>query len=201
MARPRAATFEAQQAAIRDAAARVFADHGFPAASMAQVASACGVSKPLVYHYYRDKEQLLFDIADRYLDRLLAIVDAVQAEGLDPEAHFRTLVGRFMEEYRHSQARHMVLVQDVKFLGVDERALVVAAQRRVVDAFVAAIAALDPRRSRAALQVPLAMILFGMINWMFTWFDPEGPVKSDEMAGLVAGVFLNGVLGMDPASR
>ncbi len=197
MARPRAATFEVQQAAIRDAATQVFADHGFAAASMAQVARACGVSKPLVYHYYRDKDQLLFDIADGYIRRLLAIVDEVRQQRLDPETHFRTLVKCFMHEYRHSQARHMILVQDVKFLGAEARARVVADQRQVVDAFVAAISALKPRLSRAALRVPLAMVLFGMINWMFTWLDADGPVKYEDMADVVSEVFLHGVLGGD----
>lgn len=200
MARPRAATFEVQQAAIRDAATRVFADHGFLAATMAQVAGACGVSKPLVYHYYRDKEQLLFDIADGYIRRLLAIVDEVTQQGLAPEPHFRTLVARFMQEYRHSRERHMILVQDVKFLGADEHARVVAGQRRIVEAFVMAIAALRPRLSRAALRVPLAMILFGMINWMFTWLDADGPVKHEDMADIVSEVFLRGVLPADAGS-
>ena len=195
MGRPRAATFEQQQGAIRDAATRLFADHGFLATSIAQVAAACGVSKALVYHYYRDKDQLLFDIADGHIRRLLAIVAEVDTHGLAPEPHFRVLVERFMHEYRHSQARHMILVQDLKFLAAGEQASVIAGQRRIVEAFAAAIAALQPRRSRAALRVPLAMLLFGMINVMFTWLDAEGPVADEDMADVVSDVFLHGVMG------
>jgi len=47
---------------------------------VAELARSCGISKALLYHYYRDKEQLLFDIADRYLDSLLAIVAGVEAQ-------------------------------------------------------------------------------------------------------------------------
>lgn len=193
MARPRAATFDQQRATIVDAAARLFADHGFPSASMAQLAQACGISKPLLYHYYRDKAHILFDVADGYMNSLMAIVAEVKAEALEPEAHFRALVGRFMQAYQHSQAQHMVLVQDVKFLGEAERATVIEKERAVVDAFAAAIAKLKPRWTRKALKVPLAMILFGMINWTFTWLRADGPLRYEDMADVVADIFLHGV--------
>ncbi|MBX9962050.1 MAG: TetR/AcrR family transcriptional regulator [Burkholderiales bacterium] len=193
MARPRAATFDQQRATIVDAAARLFADHGFPSASMAQLAQACGISKPLLYHYYRDKAHILFDVADGYMNSLMAIVAEVKAEALEPEAHFRALVSRFMQAYQHSQAQHMVLVQDVKFLGEAERATVIAKERAVVDAFAAAIAKLKPRWTRKALRVPLAMILFGMINWTFTWLRADGPLRYEDMAEVVADIFLHGV--------
>jgi AcrR family transcriptional regulator len=193
MARPRAATFDQQRTSILEAAAQLFADHGFPSASMAQLAQACGISKPLLYHYYRDKAHILFDVADGYMNTLTGIVAEVKAEALEPEAHFRALVGRFMQAYRHSQAQHMVLVQDVKFLGEAERATVIEKERAVVDAFAAAIAKLKPRWTRKALRVPLAMILFGMINWTFTWLRADGPLRYEDMAEVVADIFLHGV--------
>ncbi len=70
MARPKAASFDVQRGAIRDAAARLFADKGYASASIADIAAACGVSKALLYHYYRDKEHLLYDIAASYVERL-----------------------------------------------------------------------------------------------------------------------------------
>lgn len=197
MARTRAPTFETQRAGILGEAARLFAESGFASASMARIAQACGVSKPLLYHYYRDKEHLLFDIADTYIDRLIAITAEVRARRLPPEAELRALVDRFMQEYRHSQTQHVVLVQDVKFLGDEAKETIVAKQRRVVDAFARTIAALKPRWTKRALRVPLAMILFGMINWTFTWLRADGPLTYDDMAGVVTDIFLHGALGSE----
>jgi len=159
---------------------------------MADLARACAVSKALLYHYYRDKEHLLFDTADGYLDTLIAIVAEVRARQLPPTEHFSALVARFMQAYEHSQAQHIVLVQDVKFLGEAERHRIVAKERRVVDAFTEAIAALKPRFRRKALRVPLAMILFGMINWTFTWLRADGPLAYRDMAKVVTEIFLRG---------
>jgi AcrR family transcriptional regulator len=193
MPRGKAPTFELQRATILQSAAQLFAEKGFVGASMADLARACRVSKALLYHYYRDKEHLLFDTADSYLDTLIGIVAEVRARDLPPTEHFGALVARFMQEYEHSQAQHMVLVQDVKFLGESERSRVVAKERQVVDAFGEAIAALKPRFRRKALRVPLAMILFGMINWTFTWLRADGPLTYQDMAKVVTDIFLRGV--------
>jgi AcrR family transcriptional regulator len=194
MARPKAPSFDRQRTAILETAAQLFADHGFRGASMADLAQACGVSKPLLYHYYRDKEQLLFDTADSYMDRLLEIVEEVRAQRLPPADQLHALIARFMQEYQHSRAKHMVLVQDVKFLGDAQRERVIAKQRQVVEAFAHAIAAVKPRFRRKAMRVPLAMILFGMINWTFTWLRADGPLTYASMADIVAEIFLHGAV-------
>jgi AcrR family transcriptional regulator len=193
MPRGKAATFELQRAAILETAAHLFAENGFAGTSMADLAKACGVSKALLYHYYRDKEHLLFGTADSYLDTLIGIVAAVRARKLPPMEHFTALIARFMQEYEHSQDQHRVLVQDVKFLGEAERARVVAKERQVVDAVAQAISALKPRFRKKALRVPLAMILFGMINWTFTWLRADGPLSYEDMSKVVTEIFLKGI--------
>jgi AcrR family transcriptional regulator len=194
MARTRAPTFDQQRAGILQAAASLFAQRGFEGASMAELARACGVSKALLYHYYRDKQHILFDIADSYMDRLLAIVAQVRNRKLPAEENLRALIASFMQEYQHSQSQHAVLVQDVKFLADLQRAQVLSKERKVVDAFAQSITALKPRLRKKGLRVPLAMILFGMINWTFTWLRAEGPLTYEDMAQVVAEIFLRGVV-------
>lgn len=196
MARGKAPTFELQRAAMLRAAAGLFAEKGFHNASMSAIAQTCGVSKPLLYHYYRDKEHLLFDIADSYIDELLAIVASVEARKLGPEDHFTELVTRFMEEYEHAQDHHMVLVQDVKFLKEEQAESVAGKQRRVVAAFADALARVEPGLQGRKLDKAVTMILFGMINWTFTWLRADGPLTFHDMAPIVTGIFLNGVRGL-----
>jgi AcrR family transcriptional regulator len=193
MARTRAATFDVQREAMLAAAAQLFAERGYAAASVAELAQALGVSKALLYHYYRDKEQLLFDIVDRYLDGLLALVTEVQAPGLPAEAYLRTLIERFMGAYEHSAAYHRVLVQDVKYLSPTHRNRARARQRRVVEAFAAAIVAVAPELHKGTLLKPVTMVLFGMMNWTFTWLRENGALSYADLAPVVAGIFLGGV--------
>ncbi len=193
MARSRAATFDTQRDAMLAAAAQLFAGRGYPSASVADLARTLGVSKALLYHYYRDKEQLLFDIVDRYLDGLLALVADVRAQGLAADEHLRTLILRLMRAYEHSAAHHRVLVQDVKYLNGPHRSRVRAKQRRVVEAFAQAVAAVAPGLDQGELLKPVTMVLFGMMNWTFTWLRENGALSYADLAPVVAGIFLDGV--------
>ena len=138
----RAATIEArsgQAELILDTAARFFAERGFPGASMSDLARECGISKALVYHYYTNKEALLFDITERYMARLVALCDDIGSRALPPREHLRALIRGFLNEYQTSQSRHMVLTHDAKFLEAPRRKMIVARQRYVIDAFRRAI--------------------------------------------------------------
>jgi len=199
MPRGKSPTFELQRTGILQAAAPLFAERGFAGASMSELANACGISKPLLYHYYDGKEDLLFDIANGYVDRLIKITAQVRDRHLPPETHFRTLIEQFMREYEHAQAQHMVLVQDVKFLKTSQRETVEAKERQVVDEFARVIGTLKPRVGKRKLRVPITMILFGMINWTFTWLRADGSVTYSDMADIVSDIFLNGAVS--PRSR
>src|SRR3954467_7344327 len=193
MARPRAPTFDLQRASILDAAAELFAARGYVSTSMAALASASGMSKALLYHYYRDKQHILFDIANSYVDTLLEIVAEVDRQHLPPVEPLRARVARFMRAYQPARPQHMVLVQDVKFLSAASRRRILTKERKVVDAFADVIAALRLRTGAQELRVPLAMILFGMINWTFTWLRPDGKLTYEDMAPVVSEIFLSGV--------
>lgn len=193
MARGRAPNYASQREAILAQAAVLFARQGYSGTSMNQVAAACGISKPALYHYVRDKQQLVATIAQEHVARLEAVVRDVLRLPLEPEPRLRELIMRFMAEYAGAQDAHRVLTEDVRYLDTEARERVIAAERRVVDAFAAAVAAVRPGAETFAMDKPLAMLLFGMINWMFTWIKPDGRLSYDDMAPVVCDLFFGGV--------
>ena len=195
MARGKAPTYIEQRTSILVTAARLFAQNGFHNASMSQLAADCGMSKALLYHYYRDKEQILFDIVDTYMDRLLALVQEGAALELPPKEKLAEVIKRFMAEYEHSQDQHMVVVQDLKFMRKDAFEHVVEKERKVVAAFADVIAEVEPSFIKKKLSKPVTMVLFGMINWTFTWLRANGTLTYADMADLVTDIFLHGISG------
>jgi TetR/AcrR family transcriptional regulator len=193
MARSRSPDYELHRETIVRAAAELFARQGYPGTSMNDLARACGISKPLLYHYVDDKYQLLREIAEGHVSRLEAIVAEVDALSLPPAERLRQLIRRFVHEYAQARHDHGVLTQDVKFLEPRDRQRVLRKERAVVGAFAAAIAQARPELASAALDKPLTMLLFGMINWMFTWLRPDGALGHDDMAPIVADLFLGGL--------
>jgi hypothetical protein len=63
----------------------------------------------------------------------------------------------------------------------------------VVAGFAHVVAVLRPDLRDAALGKPLTMLLFGMINWLFTWMRPDGALGYDAIAPMVADLFLGGI--------
>lgn len=192
MARPRSAQYDTHRAQILEAAARVFAERGYTAATMNEVAAAAGVSKATLYHYYGDKHDLLEQVASSHVARLEALVAEVGEQALAPAEQLRALVRSFLHAYGNARHAHRVLTQDVKFLDPQARTRVTGAQRRVVAAFAKAIGrarpGLDPQ-----LQRPLAMLLFGMMNWTFTWLRPDGAFTHDALAPVVLALLEGGL--------
>ena len=192
MARPKSATHDIKRDAILDIAAQCFADRSYPAASMNEIATACGTSKARLYHYYDSKEAILFDLMDRYTQRLLSLIaqtDATaQRRNLDDRAALHELIRAFLQEYESSATRHVALLNDTQFLSdvpdehlgtpaVSPRELILNRQRDVVAAVTRALRRAYPDRLNAANQTAITMMLFGMINWTFTWLRPDGPIS------------------------
>ena len=193
MARPRSAGFANQLDQILAASARLFASRGYTATTMNEVAAACGISKATLYHYVDDKQGLLAQIAAGHVARLEALVLDVAARRLPPEARLRELIHRFMQAYASAEHQHRVLTEDVKFLGPAERERVLDGQRRVVSAFADTVAELRPDLGAAQLHKPLAMLLFGMINWTFTWLHAGGALSHETLAPMVVDLFFGGL--------
>jgi AcrR family transcriptional regulator len=193
MGRGRHAGYDEQREMILERAAALFARGGYPGTSMNQVAEACGLSKATLYHYYRDKYELLVSIADGHVSRLQGIVGDAIAQEVTPQGQMRALIRRLVEEYANAQNEHRVLTEDVKFLQPEDRDRILGKEREVVAAFARVVAALRPDLKEAAMSKPLTMLLFGMVNWMFTWMKPQGTLAYEEMAPVVADLFLGGL--------
>ena len=204
MARPKSATHDIKRDAILDIAAQCFADRSYPAASMNEIATACGTSKARLYHYYDSKEAILFDLMDRYTQRLLSLIALTEAtaqrRNLDDRAALHELIRAFLQEYESSATRHVALLNDTQFLSdapdahlgspaISPRELILNRQRDVVAAVTRALRRAYPGRLNPTNQTAITMMLFGMINWTFTWLRPGGPISyvafADEVIALL----------------
>ncbi len=197
MARTRAPDHETQRDQILELAAAKFAQTSYPSTSMSDLAAASGTSKARLYHYYESKEAILFDLLDRYTKRLMLIIAEVegasQRRGLDERECFAELIRAFLAEYETSHSRHVALLNDVKYLVDAQREIILNRQRDVVAAFTRQLARAYPERVTAENQTSLTMMLFGMINWTFTWLKPGGRMGYRDFAEQVIRVMDHGL--------
>jgi AcrR family transcriptional regulator len=185
LARTQAADYEQRREAILDKAARLFARGGFDGSSVADLAEACNTSKSLIYHYYPSKEDILYAVMSSHIDQLVADVDAVLTRGGSAAEQLDALIHAFMDHYVGAADRQKVLLNELDSLPANQRAAIVARQRRVIDAAQALLVALDPELGLDPMRARAkTMLLFGMINWTHTWYDAAGPIPPAQIADM-----------------
>lgn len=191
MARTQSADYEQRKAVIVDAAADLIASLGFGAASISDLAKACGISKSLIYHYYPSKEDILYAVMASHIDQLIDDVELVLGKSGPPIQRLRLLLYTFMDRYVGAASRQKVLLNELAHLTDQARVDIIGKQRRIIDAVQRLVVeilpdlAADPARARGQ-----TMLLFGMINWTHIWFDPKGPLSAHDVAEMAFQTFI-----------
>jgi len=191
--RPRSPDYDNIQESIVKQTASLFASRGYAATSISDIAAACDCSKSRLYHYFESKEAILVYMLTEHVDKLLAGCADILVGREDDVARFRRLIRFFMEIYSVSSDKHAVLLTCLQFLPPNVRKDVVKKQRQLIDVVTDILVKLRPDkgRDRASAHVD-AMLFFGMINWTYTWFRPDGRVLPTELADRAVNLFLDG---------
>lgn len=192
MARTRASDYDDKRRAILNRSAELFSEHGYDRASMNKIAEACRVSKANLYHYYKDKEALLFDVIRFHLEELLEVVEAADKPDLPPHERLRELAGALLEAYRDADSQHNVQINSMRFLPDERQAELKGMERDLVATFSDAVVGVAPQLKGTKMLKPVTMSLFGMINWHYLWFKPNGPVTRADYADLVTRLIIDG---------
>jgi AcrR family transcriptional regulator len=194
MARGRAADYADKRREIGDAAARLFAERGFAAVSISDIARACGCAKSLIYHYYPSKEQILADLLVTHVEALLAAAKAAQAASDSPREQFRAFLRGHMRLYADARYFHVLLLNSLPHLPEQERNQVRQIERELVAIATAILLRLVPTlEDKPQLLRPTAMNLYALINWTHVWYDAAGPLKPEGFADFAGDLFLDGL--------
>jgi AcrR family transcriptional regulator len=185
MARTQAADYEQRRETIVEKAAALFAKQGFHGTSMSDLSAATKMSKSLLYHYYGSKEEMLYAVMISHVDQLVSDVEGVMQFDLPPKAKLTALIHAFMVRYVGAVDRQKVLLNELESLPPARRTVVVSKQRLIVDTLQDLLVEIFGKMENTAKERVRTMLIFGMINWTHTWFDPNGPVSPDELADMV----------------
>jgi len=195
MARTQAADYDRKREAITAVAAKHFAARGFSAASLAEIAADCDVSKSLIYHYYPSKEAILFDVMTEHMDALLeAAEDPAVAGAPTPEAKLHAVAVALLSRYTGAADAQRVLLYELDSLPKDQRAEIVGKQRALIGVVEAILAAIQPRlKTDRGERRARTMLFFSMLNWTQSWFKPTGALSRDALAAMIAETSLSSV--------
>lgn len=187
-----AARGDAGRAAIMDAAAEMFMLHGYSATSIDDVARALGATKGRVYHYYRSKADLFFDVHKRALEQNLEGVRPLLDDPAGPldrlrrmvHAHAMLMMTQLPYQRVSVQGVEMHLVGSTTARQRERLREVIDMRRTYEEAFVRVldegVAAGELRPCAPRL---VAKALLGALNWITVWYRPrDGESEADREA-------------------
>ncbi len=180
---------------ILAAAAQIFSQKGFHATSMQDIAEAVNLQKASLYHHVSSKQEILVDVLDMALDLFIANMQAVMAGPLPPDEMLRQAMQTYMVTILQERDLASVLL-------LEHRSLEPELHNRHIprrDRFESLWRELIQHGLEAGIYYPVdpamtARALLGVMNWVITWYSPDGELTPEQISCQYADLFLNGLL-------
>jgi AcrR family transcriptional regulator len=172
-------------------AANVFAERGYHLTTMRDLAAASGMSLAGMYYYVPGKEALLALIQERCFALVLAGAAHAIAAERDPVERLQVFIRHHVTFFARHMAEMKVLSHEANALTGEGQRRVNAIKRSYVDLLEGLLKDVAPEEARADRSAA-AYALFGMMNWIYNWYDPAGEIDPDRLAGLIARIFIGG---------
>ncbi len=182
-----------RKAAIRRCAESVFAQKGFDRASIRDVAKAVEMSLAGLYYYYKSKEAILFDIQRKAFETLLDLHAEALAGVRDPEEKLRVVISGHVTYFADNLDEMKVLSRESETLTGEFTEPIGELKRRYVRLVKGIVTELGNDKD-VRVSPNAALILFGMMNWMYTWYDPARSGSAQTIADHIFAIFTRGVL-------
>ena len=174
---------------LLSAAARTFAERGFHGTSMRDLARSSGMSLAGIYHYVDSKFELLFLIQDRCFAQVIAGAREAIAGAPDSETRLAAFIRHHIVFFAGHMSEMKVLSHEADELAGTMRAQLTRRKREYVGLLMGLLGEIPtPQIARQTA----AYALFGMMNWIYTWYQPSGPISPDALGKEMARLFLNG---------
>jgi AcrR family transcriptional regulator len=195
MARTKSENFEDIKDEILTAAAKLFAEKGFRNTNIIDIGQACNASKSRMYHYFPSKESMLQAMLEAHVGGLLVLAREIAQTQAEAQQKFRRYVFVHLQYYYRYRDQHEVLIEDADHLPEGARATVNQAEQQLVGFLIAILRELNAERFKdKQVATTHAMLIYGMLNWTYTWYKPSGKFNLESLADQASALCLNGVL-------
>lgn len=174
-------------------AADVFAQQGYHATSMRDLSKATGMSLAGMYYYVRCKDELLYQIQERCFVGVLDGARSAIESGTDPAARIDRLIRHHVTFFTEHMSEMKVLSHEADSLTSERQDSINQLKKQYVTLLAELIGDAQEEGNKADKRVA-AYALFGMMNWIYTWYDPEGEIKPQDLAENFSEIFLHGIL-------
>jgi|ERR1700736_3971686 AcrR family transcriptional regulator len=185
--------FDRRLAKILAHATSVFYEKGYAAASMRDLSRASGTSLSGLYYYFKSKEELLYLIQKH---TFTTIVDSLRVrldEAADPAERIRAFILNHLEYFLANQKAMKVLSHEDDVLKNGFGSEIAAIKREYYRICVELLDHYKRTRGLEFSSRTAVLTLFGMMNWIYTWYKPRVDGDAGGLAREMGDIFLRGI--------
>lgn len=177
-------------------AEEIFAERGYLAASMDEIAERCGVSKPMIYEYFGSKEGLLIACIRQARTELVNSISQSVVGAEEAEDALRRAARAFFEfTDGHRRAWSLLLINEAAVAGPAALDEIEAVRQEQVELDIALFSAFLPDTPRRDLEVA-AQIVVGACERLSLWYVAQEDVSAEEAADYLMRMLWSGVAAM-----
>jgi TetR/AcrR family transcriptional regulator, cholesterol catabolism regulator len=193
--------FDRRMGEILDHATAVFCDKGYEGASMRDLSRASGMSLAGLYYYFESKERLLYLIQKHTFTTILEKLKRRLEGATDPEQRIRIFILNHLEYFMANQRGLKVLSHEDEALKNGLGSEIAGIKREYYHLCLGLMEDLRRAQGRDFNARTAVMSLFGMINWIYTWYNPRVDGNAEDLARQMGDIVLNGITCGKKAAR
>ncbi len=180
-------------------AARIFAEKNYHSTTMRDISRETNVSLAGLYYYCKSKEELLFLIQDNCFGHVLERLEQRLKETTQPVEKLRLVIENHLSFFAANMAEMKVLSHEADSLAGEMHAHVSGKKQQYTKLVRRILSEVQEQQAREnglpRIDLTVATFaLFGMMNWIYNWYDPRGKLSVSELVDNIARLFLSGFL-------
>jgi len=198
---PAESRFDRQLGKILEHATEVFDEKGYQGASMRDLSRASGISLSGLYYYFESKEKLLYLIQKHAFTTILERLRQRLGKVSDPELRIRLFVLNHLEYFLANRRAMKVLSHEDEVLKNGFGAAIRVLKREYYRTCVGLVDEFKRQRALDFSSRMAVLSLFGMMNWIYTWYNPRIDGDAEQIASEIGDIFLRGISALRDSKR
>jgi len=174
----------------------LFSQKGYLNTSIRDIATKAGIASSIIYHYFNDKEEMLFEIIKSTTQDLMQSLHETEEKIKDPEECLREMLRAHIVDFKINRKKEsIIVVSDTHLLRDKYHKIMVKLQRKIFDLYMKKLHELS-EQGRLREDIDLLVMnfsIFGTINSFYQWYHERGRLTREEVAQNIITFLLHAI--------
>ena len=180
---------------IVSAAIDLFYEYGYQKASIRDICRRVGITQAALYYHFRNKEELLYTIIEKFSNELFFLLKSCFTENKDPVERLRNAILQHILSIKHSRQGAKIIIEDKRFLSGELKTFVKEKEKAVFYLYKNYLKELQSMQKIRACDLNVATFgILGMINWLYHWYRPDKGLPLEQLAEQIISILFRGLL-------